>query len=132
MTAGNDIGSVPTVAHPFSAEILLPFRSLVSQSEVTLTIPPDNWETRFKLAYRNTFEGGFGRRLDSSLCTIVRVETSYPLDCTEDEFRGWIRTNHEAVIDDFILPRLNRFLLYLKYTVRSEELPVSLVTGIIR
>src|SRR5205809_809456 len=132
MTIGFDIGLVTTVLHPISAKILLPFRSLVSQSEVTLTIPPDNWETRFKLSYRNTFEGGFGRRLDASVSTIVRVETSYPRYCTDDEFWGWIQTDHEAVIDGFILPRLNRFLLYLKYAVRPEEFPVSLVTGMIR
>ena len=120
--------------HEIKATVILPYRALVRPCGVALRIPPDSWDTEFGLSYARKYPATSSHSISTSICTIVNIETQIQSEADQAEFRKWLEGNLHHVMRNEIIPRLNQFLLSLKFTVQMapDELPNTFVTGVIR
>lgn len=110
--------------------MILPFRGGIRPCQISGKIPGDDWETAFKLYYTEKFPLMPGRPdalVDVSLCTLVQLRTGLPFIGNQEKAKQWTQNNRLRVIKERILPRLNHFLLHLKYAE-----PRAVMTGTLR
>lgn len=102
---------------------VLPFRGLVNPGSISLRIPGDNHDTTFSLSYRTRFPMPSSRALDTSSYTLIKLQTHTSSESLLGEPR--------RVVDQVILPKLNHFISYLKFSVEcypnlpEEFIPLS-------
>lgn len=107
--------------------VLLPFRSMLEPGEFSLCIFDDKWKTKFLLTYPPILTLTPTLHINTELCTLVRIETCHLFSGNEEEAKKWFQKNSIKVFSNYLLPRLNYFLLRLKYAK-----PDVFHTGVIR
>jgi len=112
------------------ASLLLPFRAWLPASEYTgrARYFDEQWETEITLGHSQFFPVSLGRdQIDASLCTVAVVETYVEFDGDRESAKTWARNHCHAIVADTILPRVNEFVLQLKYLY-----PKAILTGTMR
>ncbi|MFB2970783.1 hypothetical protein ACE1CD_17575 [Aerosakkonema sp. BLCC-F183] len=113
--------------HTLKSVILLPFRAMLHPGEVSLRIFDDKWETKFSLSYLERFPITNTLQINTELCTLVIMETIHLFPGNKEEAKNWFEKNSAEVFSNYLLPRLNHFLLRIKYVN-----PNIFDTGVIR
>ena len=109
-----------TSSTEFETIVVLPFRGFVSPGSLALVVPGDETATTFTLYYRSKLPIPTFRKLDTSSCTIVRLQTRLPrpresaAPITDAVVPG------KDLLERTVLHRLNHFITYLKFSIESD------------